>query len=94
MRVSGRLRQLRVAAGMSQQTLARLAGVTQTAVSLAERGTAGPDALVKIGSALGLQTLEQLEQLLEPPTANEHGVPSPPSLVTRIQLMRAAQEQK
>ncbi|RYZ87769.1 MAG: XRE family transcriptional regulator [Proteobacteria bacterium] len=60
-----RLRELRLAANLSQEALADLAGLDRTYISGCERGrrNASIEALHKIGCALQLPT----SKLLEPP---------------------------
>src|SRR5688572_25973926 len=61
------LRQARVAAGLSQQALADLAGISRQAYAAAERGTAVPstEVALRLARALGT-TVEQLFSLPDP----------------------------
>jgi XRE family transcriptional regulator, regulator of sulfur utilization len=54
--IGGRIKQARLAAGMSQETLATLAGVDRSMVSLWERAAHSPGAVtvVRLAEALGV----------------------------------------
>ncbi len=59
-RIGSRLRDLRIASGMSQPKLARRAGISPSVLSGLERGKheAGPSTVPKLAEALGVHPLE------------------------------------
>ena len=55
-----RTRAERIARGLTQQELAVLAGLSQTAVSAAERGISNPSVLEALAAALGVRDAQSL----------------------------------